>query len=95
MSATPHLDRLVEIADKTRQANNVVRFDDAAWITGHLFDIAREIAVLKNLEMPIEHLERVSTTLLGQMDAILEKCRAVAAMKAKIAELENQLAGIA
>jgi hypothetical protein len=95
MSATPYLDRLLEIADKTRQANNVVRFDDTAWISDHLFDLAREVAVLKNIELPIEHLERISVTLLTHMDVILEKCRAVAVMKSKITELENKLAGIA
>jgi hypothetical protein len=95
MTATPYLDRLCAIAEKTRQANNVTKFDHAAWLVEHLSDLAREVTALRNVELPIEHLERATATLVGQMDIILEKCRAVAAMKARIVELENQLAGVA
>jgi hypothetical protein len=95
MSATPHLDRLCEMANKALQANGIVRFDDAAWLVEHLYDLSIETGTLKNMELPIEHLERVTAVLVGQMDVILEKCRAVAAMKARIIDLENQLAGVA
>jgi hypothetical protein len=95
MSATPHLDRLLDIAHKTRQANNIVRFDDAVWITGHLFDIEREVKALQMAEIPAENFAAIAGNLVTQMDVMLSKCRGVASMKTRITELENQLAGIA
>jgi hypothetical protein len=96
MTATPHLTRLVEIAHKTRQANDIAKFDDAAWIMEHLFELANEVHALQQSELLLpDTFEKIATNLLTHMDVILEKCRGVTAKEARIKQLESQLAGIA
>jgi predicted transcriptional regulator len=89
---TPILDLLCEIARKSRNANDVVKFDDMVWVATRIYDIEREIDALRRVEHAgaIEEVERVAKMLTTHMDVILEKCRGVAAMKARIAELVTE-----
>ena len=89
LPATPVLDKFRDIVAKTRQANSVVRFDDVVWITSHLYDIDREVASLQMLTVPWEQAMEMSRMLLSNMDVILDKASNVAALKARIKELET------
>jgi hypothetical protein len=89
LPATPVLDRFRDIVNKTRQANSVVRFDDAVWIVSHLYDIDREVQSLQMLTMPWEQAMEMSRTILSNMDVMLDKASNVAALRARIKELEQ------
>jgi hypothetical protein len=90
MTATPTIAKLREIATKTRQAHNVLRFDDVIWITSHLYDILTEIDAIELAALPIDRFEDTCAKILAHMDVILEKAAGVVALRGQIEELKRE-----
>jgi hypothetical protein len=90
MTATPIIAKLREIASKTRQANDVLRFDDVIWVSTHIHDLVAEIETIELASQPIDRFEEVCAKILAHMDTIIEKAAGVATLKGQIEALKRE-----